>query len=113
MKKQQKITHYFNYIINDDCLSEGEESNNDLEFDDNFDLDWREIRQNCYFDTMEEFKKQIDTALPNINEVDHTYMTDFYDESELTSEWLSLSNNKKKEILDEQLKEYFLKKTNC
>ena len=76
---------------------------------------WRDERWENYYNIMSLFKDVIDSALPgnestskkNIPE----YMIDFYEESNLTKEWLQTSDHVKKFMLDADIEQYMQKIT--
>ena len=76
--------------------------------------DWREERYTARYSTDELFKDVIDSALPNestsVKQIPE-YMIDFYEETCLTKEWLQISDNLKKIILDADIKQYMQKTT--
>ena len=70
---------------------------------------WREIRYESRYTTDKLYKNIIDSALPDENTSDKNipeYMVDFYEESNLSEEWLNTLDNVKKFILDADINQY-------
>ena len=73
-------------------------------------MPWRDERCYNYYNTMSLFKDVIDSALPGNESTSENqipeYMVDFYDESNLTDEWLQTPDHVKKFMLDAELNQY-------
>ena len=71
--------------------------------------DWREERNIARFLTDSLFKDIIDSTLPNESSSQKNipdYMIDFYNETNLTEEWINTSDNVKKFMLDAEIEQY-------
>ena len=75
--------------------------------------DWREERYAARFSTDCIFKDVIDSALPDESTSEKwipDFMIDFYNECNLTEEWMNTSDHVKKFMLDADIEQYMQKK---